>query len=124
QGVNALKAAVIAANQIPLGRLDSDTTLNIGNIQSGEKFNIVPGSAQMSGEVRSFKPDRVEQELKNIEKALAAGTDKVPGTSFQWGQQTLFKAYRTNLDLPVLKPLKAAFKAKGLTIKPIRTTGG
>jgi tripeptide aminopeptidase len=124
KGVNALKAAIVSANQIPLGRLDSETTVNIGKIQSGEKFNIVPGSAQVSGEVRSFNPVRVGQELENIQRAFTAGTQKVPGTRYTWEQQTLFNAYRTNLDLPIFEPLKAAFKETKLPLNPIRTTGG
>jgi tripeptide aminopeptidase len=124
KAVNALKAAIVSANQIPLGRLDSETTVNIGKIQSGEKFNIVPGSAQMSGEVRSFTPGRVEQELSNIQQALNTGTKQVPGTTFKWRKETLFEAYRTDLELPVFEPLKAAFKETKLLMKPIRTTGG
>jgi tripeptide aminopeptidase len=124
KAVNALKAAVIAAARIPTGRLDTETTANIGKIQSGEKFNIVPGSAQLSGEVRSFIPGRVDEELANIRQNLEEGTRQVPGTRFQWRQDTLFEAYKTDLNLPIFMPLKKALEQTGLTLKPIRTTGG
>lgn len=124
KGINALKATVLAAAQIPTGRLDSETTINIGKIQSGEKFNIVPGKAQLSGEVRSFDPKRVDQELSNIQQALTRGTQQVPGTSFQFQEHTVIHAYKVDLAQPIFTPLKNALTQTGLPFLPIRTTGG
>ncbi|MGE0200425.1 MAG: M20/M25/M40 family metallo-hydrolase [Candidatus Melainabacteria bacterium] len=124
KGVNALKAAVLAAGQVPVGRLDPETTANIGRFESGTKFNIVPGEATFSGEVRSFRKERVSETIGEIEAALKAGTAQVPGTSYVFNHHDLFGAYHSDLEAPVFAPLKSALADRQLPLKPIATNGG
>lgn len=124
KGVNALKAAILASSQIPVGRLDSETTANIGTFNSGEKFNIVPEQAAITGEVRSFAPNRVSQELSKVQNAFVQGTRQVPGSTFDFKYDTTLKAYQTDLNQPVFTPLKRALQRTNLPLLPIRTNGG
>lgn len=124
KGANALRALTLAVAQFPQGRLDSETTANVGFIQGGKKFNIVPDLAVANGEVRSLKPQRVREELENMKIKLALANDQVPGTSYTWQEKTVIEAYHTDLNQPVFEPLKQALKESELPFIPIKTNGG
>ena len=66
KGVNAIYLASRAISDVQLGRLDEETTANIGLIQGGQATNIVPSLVTVSGEVRSHSPDKLERETRKI----------------------------------------------------------
>jgi tripeptide aminopeptidase len=53
QGINAIVAAGIGVAKMRLGRLDEETTANIGVIHGGTATNIVPAEVHVRGEARS-----------------------------------------------------------------------
>lgn len=53
-GVNAIRAAAAAVVDLPLGRVDAETTANIGIIRGGRATNIVPERVYLEGETRSL----------------------------------------------------------------------
>ncbi|MEB3287967.1 MAG: M20/M25/M40 family metallo-hydrolase [Vampirovibrionales bacterium] len=123
KGVNALKAAVLAASQIEVGRLDEDMSANIGTFNSGQKFNIIAEQAHLSGEVRSLHPEKVERQLEKIQRAFEKGTLAVKGSSFELSHHTPIWGYHSDLGLEAFAPLKQALKKTGLPLTPIRTNG-
>ncbi len=60
QGRSAIVAAARAIASLPLGRIDEDTTLNIGTIEGGTALNVVPEACTVVGEVRSIDGERAE----------------------------------------------------------------
>jgi tripeptide aminopeptidase len=60
QGRSAIVAAARAIASLPLGRLDEETTLNIGTIAGGTALNVVPEECTVVGEVRSIDGERAE----------------------------------------------------------------
>ncbi len=61
QGINAIRLAAEAICRVPLGRLDEDTTANIGVIRGGKATNIVPEEVEVDGEVRSHREERLQE---------------------------------------------------------------
>lgn len=53
KGINAILIAAKAIATLELGRLDAETTCNLGVINGGDAINIVPKKVQVDGEVRS-----------------------------------------------------------------------
>jgi tripeptide aminopeptidase len=53
KGINAIRVASEAIAAMPLGRIDPETTANIGIIEGGVARNIVPDEVRMQGEARS-----------------------------------------------------------------------
>ncbi len=53
EGINAIQVAAKALASIRLGRIDHETTANIGTIHGGKATNIVPDKVCVEGEVRS-----------------------------------------------------------------------
>jgi tripeptide aminopeptidase len=59
-GRSAIGAAARAIAAMRLGRLDAETTANVGTIQGGTAINVVPERCRIEGEVRSVDRDRAE----------------------------------------------------------------
>ncbi len=66
KGINAIHLASRAISEICLGRIDEETTANIGLIQGGKATNIVPSLVTVAGEVRSHNPKKLAAETQKI----------------------------------------------------------
>ncbi len=66
KGINAIHLASRAISEIRVGRIDEETTANIGLIEGGKATNIVPCLVTVAGEVRSHSPDKLEEETQKI----------------------------------------------------------
>ncbi|MEO5361340.1 MAG: M20/M25/M40 family metallo-hydrolase [Nitrospirota bacterium] len=66
RGTSAIKAAAKIIAAVPDGRIDQNTTANIGIIQGGTATNIVPKEVTITGEIRSHNADALEKTKKTI----------------------------------------------------------
>jgi tripeptide aminopeptidase len=66
KGINAIQLASKAISNIIVGRIDEETTANIGVIEGGKATNIVPGLVTVAGEVRSHTPEKLDHETQKI----------------------------------------------------------
>ncbi len=66
KGINAIKVASSAIAKAPQGRIDEDTTCNIGVIKGGVATNIIPDRVSINGEVRSHN----EKMLRKIQDEI------------------------------------------------------
>jgi tripeptide aminopeptidase len=69
KGINAIQVAGHILSRMKLGRIDEETTTNIGIISGGIATNIVPDKVILKGEARSRneeKLDKCTRELKKI----------------------------------------------------------
>ncbi|MBE9536196.1 MAG: M20/M25/M40 family metallo-hydrolase [Proteobacteria bacterium] len=64
EGVSAIELASRAIAAMPLGRIDDETTANIGLIGGGSATNIVPGIAHIEGEARSHNPEKLKKQIE------------------------------------------------------------
>jgi len=68
KGVNAIQGASWAISRMRLGRIDSETTANIGIIEGGRAVNIVPDRVEVEGEVRSLDLAKLEKQRESMVK--------------------------------------------------------
>lgn len=66
KGVSAISIASKAIALLELGRIDKETTCNLGTIKGGFAPNIVPDFVQIIGEVRSHDKVKLEKVTNNI----------------------------------------------------------
>ncbi len=59
-GINAIQLASQAITLLPLGRIDDDTTANIGVISGGSATNIIPETVHVRGEIRSHSLQKLD----------------------------------------------------------------
>ncbi|MFA7423414.1 MAG: M20/M25/M40 family metallo-hydrolase [Desulfosarcinaceae bacterium] len=61
RGINAIALAAKAIAALDLGRIDAETTCNIGQIEGGAAVNIVPNRVVVKGEARSHDAGKLER---------------------------------------------------------------
>ena len=85
KGINAILVAAKAMANLQLGRIDHETTANIGLITGGVATNIIPEQVIIEGEVRSHNTDKLQYYTKSIEdsfrQTVALWPEKLPTES-------------------------------------------
>ncbi|MCK9477640.1 MAG: M20/M25/M40 family metallo-hydrolase, partial [Candidatus Muirbacterium halophilum] len=76
KGVNAIFAAACGISKLKLGRIDNETTCNIGIINGGKATNIVPDRVIIEGEVRSRDDKKLKEVTENIVSILKLEVEK------------------------------------------------
>ncbi len=82
-GRNAIAAAAAAIAEMKLGRIDDETTANVGVIEGGTATNVVAGRCRVEGEARSVDPDKASATIAAMVETCswAAGERKCDSTS-------------------------------------------
>ena len=130
QGINAILLASRAVARLELGRIDAETTCNIGTIEGGTATNIVPDRVTLRGEVRSHdtgKLERITQTIvaafeEVIDAARTAPEDPLPKVEFDIHHD--FPATRIDERHPVVAMAQTAARNLGWSIQPEMTGGG
>lgn len=71
-GISAIRAAARAVAQLPQGRIDEETTTNVGIIQGGSATNVVAESCLITGELRSHSLEKLKALRDEIEAVFRA----------------------------------------------------
>jgi len=123
KGINAIAIAAKAINNIKQGRIDSETTVNLGKINGGEATNIVPESVSIEGEARSFNSEVLNEQVKNIGKQFQLAANEFGG-DIDFSHRLSFKTFDLPEEShPVSMAVNAAKKI-GLDYKITQTGGG
>ncbi len=69
-GVSAFLVAAQAITKIKLGRLDEESTANIGVIKGGVATNIVPAQLMLKGEIRSHSTEKLARYTDEFKTAF------------------------------------------------------
>ncbi len=78
KGISAISLASKAIAQLDLGRIDHETTCNIGLIQGGIATNIVPDQVKVQGEARSHDVQKLKMVTDTIVGAFQKVVDDYP----------------------------------------------
>lgn len=122
-GINAIAAAALAISRMPLGRIDPETTANVGFVTGGGPTNVVPEKAVVKGECRSRDAAKAERQLDAMLKALESGAREL-GAQVHVEAAKAYEGYKHADDAPVVRRALAAARAAGLDPKPVPTGGG
>jgi len=122
KGVSAIQLACAAIGRLALGRIDADTTANVGTIHGGEAMNSIPERVLIEGEVRSFTQMRIREQLDGMERILRESVGSTGKIIFK--SQPDFEPYVLAADAPMIVVLEHAMRTVGLQPQPIRYTGG
>lgn len=123
KGLNAILGAAWAISLMHLGRIDSETTANIGTIQGGRAVNIVPDRAVAEGEVRSHDLAKLEEQRKSMVKA-ALEAEAAVGVGVEVKVERAYDGYRIAEDDPLVLTAVEAGKAMGIRTEIMPTGGG
>jgi tripeptide aminopeptidase len=122
EGRNAIAAAGRALAAMRLGRLDEETTANVGRIEGGTAANVVAERCRVELEARSLDDDRTAAVVgEMVDAATEAASDA--DCDLETSVERLFRAYRLPRTAPAMEVAAGALRVSG--IEPVYvTTGG
>jgi tripeptide aminopeptidase len=131
KGINAISLAGKAIADLELGRIDEETSCNIGIIEGGIATNIVPRQVIVKGEVRSHNLEKLEKltdeivsSFKNVvqEARRESKTNGLPDLNVK----VINDFPRTDLpkDHPVVRLARTAAENLGRKMRTKVTGGG
>lgn len=122
-GIHAILAASLAVGKLPQGRVETDTTLNIGVIQGGTATNIVPENCTIEGEIRSYDHETALRYMAMVRKTFEEEAKRL-GASALVRSTVNLKAYQTGETEPVVRRFVNACDRLGISPELTKTFGG
>ncbi len=122
-GRNAIAAAAHALAEMRFGRLDDETTANVGTISGGVARNIVADRCDVRLEVRSRDHERALKESQIMLDALAHAANAAECELETVATQE-YRAYKLRRADPVVQIAWSALEACGFEPSPLATGGG
>jgi tripeptide aminopeptidase len=122
-GRSAIAAAGRAIASLQLGRLDRETTSNIGTISGGTATNVVPERCRIEAEVRGLTDRRVEEVVTEMIDGFQDAADAAE-CDLDITVERMFSGYRTKPRAPHIEVAERALRACGYEPRPIVTGGG
>ncbi len=79
KGISAIQMAAKAIAAMKLGRLDEESTANIGMIEGGRATNVVAEETILYGEARSLKKEKVDAQIADMIQCCQDAADEMGG---------------------------------------------
>jgi tripeptide aminopeptidase len=121
-GRSAIAAAAGAIAAMRLGRLDDETTANIGTIEGGTAINVVPERCRIEGEVRSLDEERAAAVTTETIDYLQDAANAAE-CDLDLNVERMFRGFRTKPRAPQVLVAERALRACGYEPKPINSGG-
>lgn len=131
-GINAIKIASDAISRMRIGRIDHETTSNIGVIEGGWAVNTVPGHVSVQGEARSHDNDKLDQQVEHMIScffdASSAYSINIEGNTITPEINTSVQRIYHKMDVPhdalITRIVDKAVDNLGLSIEHYTSGGG
>lgn len=132
KGINAIKVAAEGIAQMQLGRIDHETTANIGVVEGGMAVNIVPNQVVLKGEARSHDSDKLKRQTEHMQRCLEEAAARYrlefDGKRHQARVDAKIERDYDRMDVPESAPIvrlvHAAARNLHLDVKTHATGGG
>ncbi len=122
KGINAIQAAAKAIASLELGRLDHETTANVGVIEGGLIRNGVPDACRFLAECRCAQHDKAQklndEMVRIIQQQIAAA-----GAEAEVSSDNLCRAVSIPADAWTVRIAKRALATLGIDAETVFITG-
>jgi len=122
-GINAIVGAAAGIARMQLGRIDHETTANIGVITGGVATNIIPDTVHLRGEARSLDMAKLQQQSEHMRHALESGA-KERGAEAVVEISRMYNAFSLAPAEEVVRLAVRAAESIGLTPDLVSSGGG
>jgi tripeptide aminopeptidase len=123
EGRSAILAAARAVADMRLGRIDEQTTANVGTIAGGSAINVVPAHCAIVAEVRSRRSERAEELVAELVDCVHEAAN-LPECECDVDVEVrrTFEGYRISPGTPAVRAAEQALQ--GLGYEPVRVSSG
>ena len=123
EGRSAIAAASRAIADLRLGRIDEETTANVGLIRGGSARNIVPEWCELEAEARSHDARKLAELVQEMLDTFAFAASTAECTLETEVSET-YQGYRFKDSDPIVQLAATALERCGYELVPTLTGGG
>lgn len=132
RGISAIQVAARGIAAMRLGRIDEDTTANLGLVSGGTAVNIVPNRVTLTGEVRSHDEEKLERQTQAmracLEDAAAGATLELDGRVHETRVESRIRREYDRMDVShesaIVQRIHQAARNLGFTLDAVAKGGG
>ncbi len=122
-GVSAITVAAKAIARMPLGRVDHETTANIGRFEGGGETNVVAEHVVITAEARSLVEEKMKRQITAMREAFDSAAREY-GAEIEFEENFLYPAYTFDDSEPVVRVAIDAFDTLGIKSSTFSSGGG
>lgn len=122
EGVSAIQIFADAVSRMRLGRIDFETTANIGVIKGGTSMNVVCDLVEVLGEVRSRDINKLERQTEHMRECFYDAAEKFGG-HIEFKNELLYQPINFRMNHPLIGLLKNAMEENEIAFNS-KTSGG
>jgi tripeptide aminopeptidase len=123
EGRSAVVAAAKAIADLRLGRIDEETTANVGLIRGGSARNIVPEWCELEAEARSHDARKLADLVQEMLDTFAFAAT-VTDCTLETEVSETYQGYRFKDSDPIVQLARSALERCGYDVVPTLTGGG
>lgn len=123
KGISAITLASKAISRMPLGRIDEETTANIGRFEGGKQTNIVVDHVEILAEARSLVPEKMERQVAAMKEAFETAAEE-NGGSADVNIKVMYPGFKQQAGDHVVEVARRAAKSIGRESKLLQSGGG
>jgi len=123
KGISAIEIASAAISRMKLGRIDFETTANIGSIHGGGETNIVCDRVDIKAETRSRDMNKLERQKEHMRECFEKAAEEFGG-NVDFIAEIEYPSYNISDDAKIMRILRKASEAAGIELLPEETGGG
>lgn len=123
EGASAIRAAALAISRMPLGRIDHETTANVGVISGGTARNIVPEKCEVKAEARSRDESKLQRQVALMHQVFEDAARET-GCTAQIEISRQYLGYKHSREAPLVQLALRAAADIGMTMDLLPHGGG
>lgn len=123
KGISAIQVAAKAVSKMKLGRIDHETTANIGKFEGSGPTNIVNDYVKIVAEARSIDQSKLDAQVESMRVAVEETVAQF-GAKANFESKVVYPAYCHDETVPVVKLASAAIGKLGRTARCFHSGGG
>jgi len=123
KGISAIQIAASAISGMKLGRIDEETTANIGVINGGQATNIICDKVVIKAEARSRSEQKLKEQTEHMKKCFLDAANQYGGT-VDFRSELLYPSFNVDESDKIISIAREAADDIGIELKPEVTGGG
>lgn len=123
KGISAITIAAKAISRMPLGRIDEETTANIGRFEGGTQTNIVCDHVEILAEARSLVNEKMEGQVQKMKAAFEEVASEMGGRA-EVDVQVMYPGFKFGEGDHVVEVARKAAAKIGRSSELLRSGGG